>query len=87
MKARSLSKKSIRDFQEEGYAIHFINSMLAALNQFLQFVGLHEYRVRQLRLQRKYFCGQKRKTTEPRLHMGTDERMDGNVFEYLVAAV
>lgn len=55
MKELSLSQKSIRDFQEEGYAIRSINSMLAALNQFLQFAGLHEYRVRQLRLQRQYF--------------------------------
>ena len=41
---------------ESGYAVRSINSMLAGVNQFLQFLGLHECKVRQLKIQREVFC-------------------------------
>lgn len=49
-----------RHLQEQNYAIRSINSMLAALNQFLQFLGLHECKVRQLRMQREIFCSEEK---------------------------
>ena len=49
--------------QEQGYAIRSINSMLAALNRFLQFLGLHECRVRQLRIQREIFRTEEKELT------------------------
>lgn len=42
--------------QEKKYAVRSINSMLAGLNGFLQFWGLHECKVKQLKLQREAFC-------------------------------
>lgn len=41
---------------EAGYAVRSINSMLAAVNSFLVFLGWEELRVRALKLQRQTFC-------------------------------
>ena len=52
-----------RNLQEQNYAIRSINSMLAALNHFLEYTGLRECRVRQLRVQREIFCAEDKELT------------------------
>ena len=52
-----------RRLQEQNYAVRSINSMLAALNHFLQYLGLYECRVRQLRIQRSVFCSEEKELT------------------------
>lgn len=44
----------------QGYAPTTINSMLAALNTFLRFIGLEDCRVRALRVQRRLFQSEER---------------------------
>ena len=44
----------------QGYAPTTINSMLAALNAFLRFIGLEDCRVRALRVQRRLFQSEER---------------------------
>lgn len=46
-----------------GYAPATVNSMLAALNRFFQFVGWPECRVKPLRIQRRLFRDQDRELT------------------------
>lgn len=48
---------------DQNYAIRSVNSMLAAVNGLLEFLGLHECRVRQLKLQREVFCPEEKELT------------------------
>ena len=48
------------DLQAAGYCPTTINSMLAALNTFLRFIGLEDCRVRALRVQRRLFQSEER---------------------------
>lgn len=41
---------------EEGYGVRSVNSMLAAVNSLMNFLGWHECRVKNLRLQHRAYC-------------------------------
>ena len=43
--------------QEKGYAPSSINSMLAAVNRFLDFAGAPQWKLRYLKAPRSTFCG------------------------------
>ena len=47
----------------DGYAPETVNSMIVALNRFLDFIGCSDCRVRTLRIQRKLFRRQERELT------------------------
>ena len=49
--------------QERGYAPASVNSMLAAVNRFLVFVGRPEWKVRYLKAPRNTFCGREKELT------------------------
>lgn len=61
---RELSRENLAGWKESlieaGYAPVTINSMLSAVNCLLKFLGLNEYRVKFLKIQRRVFCDQKR---------------------------
>lgn len=40
----------------QNYAVSSINSMLASVNAFLEFLGLQEYKVKNIRTQRQTYC-------------------------------
>lgn len=54
-------KKSL---MEQGYAVRSINSMLAAVNGFLGFLGWHDCKVRNIRLQHQTYCAEERELTK-----------------------
>lgn len=47
----------------DGYAVRSINSMLAAINSFLSFLGRQDLKVKTLRLQRQVFCPAEKELT------------------------
>ena len=49
---------------EQGYAVRSINSMLASLNSFLCFMGWHECRVKNIRLQHQTYCAEDKELTK-----------------------
>ena len=49
---------------ENGYAVRSINSMLASINSFLGFLGWHECRVKNIRLQRQTYCAEEKELTK-----------------------
>ena len=49
--------------QDQKYAIRSINSMLASLNSFLQFLGISNCKVKQLKQQREVFCPEEKELT------------------------
>jgi site-specific recombinase XerD len=54
-----LTKETLRAYKEElcrSYAATSVNSMLAAANGFLSFLGLGALRLKRLRIQKKAFC-------------------------------
>lgn len=55
-----IKKELVLSFKEylisSQYAVRSINSMLVAVNAFLNYLGLHECKVKLLRLQRSVFC-------------------------------
>ena len=53
---------------EEGYAPVTINAMLSALNGFFQFLGLAEYKVKFLKIQRRLFRDASRELTRAEYH-------------------
>lgn len=63
---RPLAKSVLIQWKEHlamVYAAASVNSMLAALNSFLQFMGWQEMAVKPLRIQRRLFCDEGRELT------------------------
>ena len=50
--------------QERGYAPSSVNSMLAAVNCFLAYIGHPEWRLRYLKAPRSTFCGKEKELTQ-----------------------
>lgn len=60
---RRLSRELVQEYKSglcKKYAPQSVNSMLAAVNGLLEFLGRGDLRVRQLRIQRQLFCKQER---------------------------
>lgn len=49
---------------ERGYAVRSINSMLASVNSFLGFLGWHDCKVKNIRLQRQTYCAEEKELTK-----------------------
>ena len=49
---------------EQKYAIRSANSMLAALNAFLRFVGWHDLCVKQFKVQKEAYCSEEKELTK-----------------------
>ena len=49
---------------EQGYAARSINSMLASVNSFLEFIGWHDCKVKNIRLQRQTYCTEDKELTK-----------------------
>ena len=63
-----LSKELVLEYkshlEEKGYQVTSINSMLVAVNGYLEFVGCPEYKVKTIRMQRKIYCEEERELTK-----------------------
>ena len=53
-----------KDLQEHGYAVRSINSMLASVNSFLGFLGWHDCKVKNIRLQHQTYCSEDKELTK-----------------------
>mgnify|MGYP002793691807 CR=1 FL=1 len=51
---------SYKQYLKENYCVSSANSMLVALNLFLEYGGWGELRVRQFKIQRQFFCREDR---------------------------
>lgn len=63
---RPLTKPVLIEWKKElaaAYAPASVNSMLAAVNSFLKFMGWHEITVKQLKIQRSLFCDESKLLT------------------------
>lgn len=63
---QALSKVLVLSYKAmlaENYAIRSANSMLAALNAFLRFIGWHELCAKPFRVQKEAYCSQERELT------------------------
>ena len=64
---QSLSKPLVMDYKamlEQNYAVRSANSMLAALNAFLRFVGWHDLAVKQFKVQKEAYCSEEKELTK-----------------------
>jgi len=65
---REINKELVVQYKESlmqaGYAVRSINSMIAALNTYLVFVGHSECRVKSIRMQKEVFCREQRILTK-----------------------
>lgn len=62
-----ISKEKMIRFKQDltkRYKPASVNSILAAVNHFLEFAGLGEYKVKQVRVQKALFCQQERELTK-----------------------
>lgn len=63
-----LSKELVVDWKkhlvEQGYAVRSINSMLASVNCLLEFLGLSNCKVKNIRMQRQTYCAQDKELTK-----------------------
>ena len=48
----------------QGYAVRSVNSMLASVNSFLGFLGLHACKVKSIRFQRQTYCTEEKELTK-----------------------
>ena len=53
-----------KELLENGYAVRSINSMLASVNSFLGFLGWHDCKVRNIRLQQQIYCAEEKELTK-----------------------
>ena len=49
---------------QDGYAVRSVNSMLASINGMLSFLGWHDCRVKNIRLQRQTYCAEDKELTK-----------------------
>ena len=49
---------------EKGYAVRSINSMLASINSLLFYLGLHDCKVKNIRIQRQTYCTEDKELTK-----------------------
>lgn len=65
---RAVSKPLVIEYKryliERGYAMRSINSMLAAVNSLLRFMGREDCRVKSLKIQHKPYCAEDRELTQ-----------------------
>ncbi len=64
---------------DRGFAVRSINSMLASVNSYLDFLGLPQYKARSLRQQRSVYCPEDRELTRQeylRLLSAADPRLN-----------
>ena len=47
-----------------GYTVRSINSMLASINSFLGFMGWHDCKVKNIRIQRQTYCAEEKELTK-----------------------
>ena len=63
-----VSKEKVVSYKEKlmekGYTIRSINSMIAGINKYLLFIGRGDCRVRSIKLQREFFCPEKKELTK-----------------------
>lgn len=52
------------ELKERGYAISSINSMIASLNSFFQFMEWEECKVKGLKMQKEIYCNEKKELTK-----------------------
>lgn len=67
MKERELSKEQILNYKRslmERYAASSVNSMLVAVNRYLTFLNLSEYKVKLIKRQRKIFSSESQELTK-----------------------
>ena len=63
----SLNKALLLDYKrslEKNYAVRSANSMLAALNAFLRFIGWHDLCVKQFKVQNEAYCSQEKELSK-----------------------
>lgn len=65
-KEKNVDKKKLLNYKEwlmERYAVTSVNSMLAALNQFLDFRGFREWKLRRVKIQKNLFMREEKELT------------------------
>ncbi len=50
--------------KNDGYAVRSINSMLASVNSFFTFLGLHDFKVKAFKLQNQIYCPEEKEITK-----------------------
>ena len=53
-----------KELVEKGYAVRSINSMLASVNSFFGFLGWHDCKVKNIRLQQQTYCAEEKELTK-----------------------
>ena len=53
-----------KELVEKGYAVRSINSMLASVNSFLGFLGWHDCKVKNIRIQQQTYCAEEKELTK-----------------------
>ncbi len=64
---RTLDKAMLLEYKgrlEQSYTVRSANSMLAALNAFLRFVGWHDLCVKQFKVQKEAYCSEDKELTK-----------------------
>ncbi len=65
---RELSREFVLAYKqyiiEKGYAVRSVNSMIASVNAFLEFLGRPDCRVKALKIQRQAFCPEEKELTK-----------------------
>ena len=61
---KELTLRYKQELQQKQYSLRSVNSMLAALNRLLDFMGRGDCRVRALRCQRQIFCAPEKELTK-----------------------
>ena len=53
-----------KQLEAQGYAVRSINSMLASVNSLFRFLGWHDCKVKNIRLQRQTYCAEDKELTK-----------------------
>ncbi|RGY96735.1 tyrosine-type recombinase/integrase [Clostridium sp. AM58-1XD] len=67
LNGREVTKEIVIEYKErlaDCYSVSTVNSILSAINSYLDFTGYHQYRVKQLKQQRNVYCPEEKDLTK-----------------------
>lgn len=67
LSGKEITKETVIEYKrrlQEKYKVRSVNSILASLNSFFGFVGLYEFKVKSIKLQKQIYCPEEKELTK-----------------------
>lgn len=88
LSGKEITKETVIEYKrrlQEKYKVCSVNSILASLNSFFGFVGLYEFKVKSIKLQKQIYCPEEKELTKAEyMRLVNTAKRKGNERLYLI---